>query len=333
MESGSLTSTTIKKRSDYIDYLKAIAIILVVVGHSFSYIIDKEQFSCSDLNAIQTLIYSVHVPLFFVVGGGLCHCQPFKKYLYKKINRLLIPFFFFSLLKIFYANFINASLAHATTLSGQFYDAFVLGRLYWFPYVLFLCYVIAPLFWRLSSKVNALICFSCLFLSVFQPIFPAFTGSGWFGIFLLPKWLGLFLIGYIIAQNKMLCLSLWQNIKGLVIVCLALIVLMFHIPDSNAIVSGVKFLVFSFSGMMIIATGMQWVKEGNSILKLIAKYSLQIMFMDSFFKVVLFVIVGKAEFALNASVALVVAIVNLALCVMFCRVLEKNKFMARLVGL
>lgn len=70
MELNSVTPLpTGKKRSDFIDYLKAIAIILVVVGHSLSYMIDKVDFVCSDLNTIQTLIYSVHVPLFFVVGG------------------------------------------------------------------------------------------------------------------------------------------------------------------------------------------------------------------------------------------------------------------------
>lgn len=72
MELSSVTPLpTGKKRSDFIDYLKAIAIILVVVGHSFSYMIGKVDFICPDLNSIQTLIYSVHVPLFFVVGGGI----------------------------------------------------------------------------------------------------------------------------------------------------------------------------------------------------------------------------------------------------------------------
>ena len=69
MELSTLKPAT-KKRSDYIDYLKATAIILVVLGHSFSYMIDRAHFSSTDLDTLQTLIYSVHVPLFFVVGGG-----------------------------------------------------------------------------------------------------------------------------------------------------------------------------------------------------------------------------------------------------------------------
>lgn len=78
---------------------------------------------------------------------------------------------------------------------------------------------------------------------------------------------------------------------------------------------------------------LKWVKEGSYILRLIAKYSLQIMFMDSFFKVVLFIIVMKTRFALNASAAFVIALINLALCVIACKILEKNKVTARLVGL
>lgn len=334
MELNSVTPLpTGKKRSDFIDYLKAIAIILVVVGHSLSYMIDKVDFVCSDLNTIQTLIYSVHVPLFFVVGGVLCHSQPFKKYLYKKINRLLIPFFFFSALKILYSNVVNASFAHALTLTGQLYDAFVLGKLYWFPYVLFLCYMAAPLFWRLNRKVNALICLACLLLSVIQANFPALPGSGWFGILLLPKWLGFFLAGYVIAQNIDLFIKWSKHATGLCAIALTIIVLAFQIPDDGESIRTVRFFVFSFSEMVILGAGMYAIKEGCVILRLIAKYSLQIMFMDSFFKVVLFVVVMKAGLTLNASVALILALVNLALCVIACRVLEKNRFTARLVGL
>lgn len=332
MELSTLKPAT-KKRSDYIDYLKATAIILVVLGHSFSYMIDRAHFSSTDLDTLQTLIYSVHVPLFFVVGGGLCHSQPIKNFLNKKINRLLIPFFFFSFLKVLYVNVVNSSFAHATTLSGQLYDAFILGKLYWFPYVLFLCYILAPLFWKLSSKANAVICLFCLLGSVIQPIFPTLTGSGWFGILLLPKWLGLFLLGYIIAQNKIMFSNFGKHELMLSIVSLLLIAFAFHIPTFNASVGVAKFYAFSISGMVILSVVLKWVKEGSNILRLIAKYSLQIMFMDSFFKVVLFIIVMKTKFALNASAAFVIALINLALCVIACKILEKHKVTARLVGL
>lgn len=117
------------------------------------------------------------------------------------------------------------------------------------------------------------------------------------------------------------------------IVSLLLIAFAFHIPTFNASVAVAKFYAFSISGMVILSVVLKWVKEGSNILRLIAKYSLQIMFMDSFFKVVLFIIVMKTKFALNASAAFVIALINLALCVIACKILEKHKVTARLVGL
>lgn len=190
----------------------------------------------------------------------------------------------------------------------------------------------APLFWRLNRKVNALICLACLLLSVIQANFPALPGSGWFGILLLPKWLGFFLAGYVIAQNIDLFIKWSKHATGLCAIALTIIVLSFQIPDDGESIRTVRFF-FSFSEMVILGAGMYAIKEGCVILRLIAKYSLQIMFMDSFFKVVLFVVVMKAGLTLNASVALILALVNLALCVIACRVLEKNRFTARLVGL
>lgn len=84
------------------------------------------------------------------------------------------------------------------------------------------------------------------------------------------------------------------------------------------------FFVFSFSGMVILGAGMYAIKEGCVILRLIAKYLLQMMFMDSFFKVVLFVVVMKAGLALNASGTLILALHNLALCVTACRIPKKE---------
>ena len=332
-----IRAATPKKRSDYIDYLKAVAIILVVLGHSFSYMLDKTGqgggTGYSDLGTIQMLIYSVHVPLFFVVAGFLCHSQPFKKYLDKKINRLLIPFFFFSLLKIVYVNFVNASFAHAGTLSGQLYDAFILGKLYWFPYVLFWCYILAPIFWKLSTKANVIICVACLALNVIQSNFPSLSWCGWFGVLLLPKWLGLFLIGFIIAQNKEFFIRLGKHSEIIPLIAFLLIVVVLNVPDYSSSVGAAKFFVLSISEMVLIAYGLYWIKEGSDVLKKIAKYSLQIMFMDSFFKVVLFLASAKAGFTLNASLAFVLAVINIALCILACEVLSKNKLSARLVGL
>lgn len=49
-----------KKRIEYIDTAKAIAILLVIIGHSYW---------IKDLPRLQSLIYSFHMPLFFLISG------------------------------------------------------------------------------------------------------------------------------------------------------------------------------------------------------------------------------------------------------------------------
>ena len=61
---------------------------------------------------------------------------------------MLVPFWFFAFLKVFFSTVIVRHFAHADTIGGQLYDAFVIGRAYWFAYAIFLMLSIAPLFWE-----------------------------------------------------------------------------------------------------------------------------------------------------------------------------------------
>lgn len=76
-----------RQRLDYIDVAKGIGIILVVLSH----IINQD----SIINAI---IYSFHVPLFFILSGLFINPkQSFTTYFIKNVKRLLFPFVLFFL--------------------------------------------------------------------------------------------------------------------------------------------------------------------------------------------------------------------------------------------
>lgn len=80
----------------WIDSLKGMAIILVVIGHLNSI--------SSELNQY---IYSFHMPLFFFISGYLFNFEKYtdigKEYILKKIYSLIIPYFFFSIISyLFY---------------------------------------------------------------------------------------------------------------------------------------------------------------------------------------------------------------------------------------
>ncbi|MCR4684625.1 MAG: acyltransferase family protein [Lachnospiraceae bacterium] len=123
------------KRLPYLDMVKGLGIILVVLGH-IEYISDP----------LRTWISSFHMPVFFIVSGLLiCHknedALPFKTILTKKSHGILIPYFWFSLLylvidifnvcfgKITRPDFIKNQIASVT-----FYGSSVL----WFLPALFL---------------------------------------------------------------------------------------------------------------------------------------------------------------------------------------------------
>lgn len=79
------------KRNESIDFLKGIAIFLVVLAHCW--ILDREIFY---------IIYSFHMPLFFCISGYLfSNRRPFKEFFVTKVKTLIVPYILF-----FIASFI-----------------------------------------------------------------------------------------------------------------------------------------------------------------------------------------------------------------------------------
>ena len=80
------------KRLEYLDMVKGLAIILVVLGHI-------EFIS----HPLRVWISSFHMPVFFIVSGILIRYkneadQPLLPLIAKKARQILIPYFWFSLL-------------------------------------------------------------------------------------------------------------------------------------------------------------------------------------------------------------------------------------------
>ena len=127
-----------------IDTLKGIAIFLVVLGHSIIYFpIDLHMNSICDF--IFRWLSSVHMPLFFVVSG-YCYSYggDYKKYLVKKLKRLLIPYFIFNAIDIVPRYCLSAFVNRPRNLEESVKKIFFDGGEYWFLYVLFFIFVVFP---------------------------------------------------------------------------------------------------------------------------------------------------------------------------------------------
>lgn len=72
---------TDKKRVGWIDAAKGLAILAVILGHSYLY-----------GNPIHAISYSFNVPLFFILAGYTFRPKPFKQNLATSAKRLLLPY-------------------------------------------------------------------------------------------------------------------------------------------------------------------------------------------------------------------------------------------------
>lgn len=85
-----------KGRVLWLDLIKAFSIFLVLVGHSIQYYHHSDQFWT---NPVWEMIYSFHMPLFFMVSGCVFNGNvTIKKFLITKIRTLLIPFIIWNLI-------------------------------------------------------------------------------------------------------------------------------------------------------------------------------------------------------------------------------------------
>lgn len=94
-----------KKRIDFLDIAKGIAIIAIILGHLGS-------------NTINRVVFTFHVPIFFIITGYFINKKyTIKEFIENKFKRLIIPYFVTSILiiiisifsiKLFYGvNFFN----------------------------------------------------------------------------------------------------------------------------------------------------------------------------------------------------------------------------------
>lgn len=85
------------KESNIINIMKGLGILAVVVGHSTSFSAIKE------LKLLNVIIYSFHMPLFFIVGGIFLK----NKFSFvKDLKRIYVPFLIASIFWVFIAHYL-----------------------------------------------------------------------------------------------------------------------------------------------------------------------------------------------------------------------------------
>lgn len=86
-----------KERIDYIDYAKAVAIILVVTGHVIFFNIFNQDAVKADTLLIEQILKAVQMPLFIFCSGLVMKCEDLELRvtlvdIYKRFRLLIVPF-------------------------------------------------------------------------------------------------------------------------------------------------------------------------------------------------------------------------------------------------
>ncbi|MEY8763485.1 MULTISPECIES: acyltransferase family protein [Clostridium] len=156
----------IKKYYKDMDIARGIGIFLVVLGHSFP----DSQFNNSNFYAyIYKLIYSFHMPFFFIISGFFAYkiyeienLKGYGSYVYKKIKRLMVPYFTVSLVAVPIKLYMNNFAARPVKLNSLiinilFYPLDIPIQYFWFIYTLFFIFVAAPIFSKIPVRMALLI--------------------------------------------------------------------------------------------------------------------------------------------------------------------------------
>lgn len=156
--------TAVKTREKWVDDVKVIACILVVLGHFFQSMTKANILPENDLYEwFETTIYYFHVPLFFICSGYLYqkyskvnNVGGWCKNVAKKALALGVPYLTFStatwLLKTVFADSVNkqADSLFSTLIVNP-------SAPYWYLYALFFIFLVTPTFSSVKVAVVGLI--------------------------------------------------------------------------------------------------------------------------------------------------------------------------------
>lgn len=221
-----------QKRIFYLDFIRVLAILLVLMLHSFTPLITTVDFYGTRSWYLSVCINEVSrmgVPLFFMISGYLLLSNEKNEnvllFYKKRLPRILIPLIFWNAIYFFYYSVTNGSDLNIRELFLQFFNN---GSAYhmWFVYTLFAIYLITPFLIKIVKSSDLKQLFILFLIVIFpgtlRPLWNTYSG---FYVYLfsplMESYLGYFLLGYILSKIridiKVKILSIVSMITGFVL--------------------------------------------------------------------------------------------------------------------
>lgn len=293
--------TVEKSKKQYfneINIMRGMAVLCVVIGHSFN-----PTETPTILGFIKSFVYCFHMPAFFFISGFLegekrCSFSEKKQAIVKKTKRLMLPYFFLTMvtagLKLLFGAFARNPLNYSTLAVDVLIGRNNPNGGLWFLYALFIISIFGILF----DSVNRTILMGVMFvLYVLNTV--VFKQSGYIvGFFFNYAWI--YFMGGIARRylyEKIKNSELLTSAKGIVIIAVVSVGYMMlafvKIYESQSWILATIVTVIGVFLLFVIAVQAEHYHCGEKIWMLLGDYGMDIYMIGYYVQQAIFVVCGK----------------------------------------
>ena len=292
------------KKEKWITVLKGYTIILVVLGHLLQGL-DKSGIihDKSIFNYIDYVIYSFHMPLFFLISGYLYKrneniktLKAYKLFVCKKTLNLAIPYFIFSvvqiLINILFASEVNKAYDFSTLIN------ILVNPIppFWFLYALLSIFIFIPILETLVGDVRILLLI-LLFLNLISlyintPIYFVRAFTYWAFYFYMGSFIYKYVNLNLISKKFMVSISILFITDNV-------ITYLFFNNKTNNLLNNINILTMALLGICFSLVILKYIILKNNILckvnNIVGEYSFQIFLLHTIFAAAIRVILLKLK--------------------------------------
>ena len=329
-----------RKRVVEVDTMRGVAIILMVLGHSFL-IYPIDIFNLPGYYEFHRWFYTFHMGMLFLVAGAVYSCKDYKSFISKKIHRILVPYVVLDIISVLFRAFGGIFVNVHADLQRSAINFIFRGGDYWFLYTIFMIFLIYPWLEKLFDKPWKEVVLMFMLLAIVE-----WNPRNYFLCCQFGQYLPIFIIGKY-AVRRMDDLRPSSHIASLAImVAMSLLWWVTNHYYENGYDRSPLFLVRVISMAVVVFIFAcylkEWAERGNVIsqkaqdlLAVCSKYSLQIYLFDAFWMVLIRTVLCTCLHITHPMVILFfMTTINIALTLLLCLyVLPKNKWLSWVSGL
>lgn len=168
------------KRIEWIDIFKGILIFLVIFGHAAQGIQSNENVldytGYGSISFVKNVVYSFHMPAFFVASGLLFNNlkeKLNKKYLIRKLKQIIYPYFVWSFITAAFMQIAGGNTNSGLGLKDFLYSPIKPFSQYWYLYVyLFFILTYALCIYLFKNRANKILLGLGLVTYLMNPFIP-----------------------------------------------------------------------------------------------------------------------------------------------------------------